>query len=266
MLWYKPAVSAIALQASGIRKTYTKNGRALEILDVPSFAAREGEFISIIGPSGCGKSTLLHIMGGFIGADAGRIEVYGREVSGPGPDRGMMFQEFSLFPWKSVAGNIAWGLEVQGASRATIEETVGRLLDLIGLKDFANHYPAELSGGMKQRTALARVLAFDPKVLLMDEPFGALDSQTRELMQEELTRVWQQTRKTIVFVTHDIEEAVYLGDRVVVLTARPGRIREEVKIDLPRPRGLEIKKSLQCHEYRNYIWDLIRSESRRDAK
>jgi NitT/TauT family transport system ATP-binding protein len=255
-------VSVIALQASGIKKSYAKNGRPLEILDVERFAAREGEFITIIGPSGCGKSTFLHIMGGFIKAEAGRIEVYGREVSDPGPDRGMMFQEFSLFPWKSVAGNIAWGLEVQGLPKQAIEETVGRYLDMIGLSDFRNHYPAELSGGMKQRTALARVLAFDPKVLLMDEPFGALDAQTRELMQEELMRVWERTRKTIVFVTHDIEEAVYLGDRVVVLTARPGRIREEVKIDLPRPRGLEIKKSIQCHEYRNYIWDMIRSESR----
>jgi NitT/TauT family transport system ATP-binding protein len=259
-------VSVIALQASGIKKSYAKNGRPLEILDVERFAAREGEFITIIGPSGCGKSTFLHIMGGFIKAEAGRIEVYGREVSDPGPDRGMMFQEFSLFPWKSVAGNIAWGLEVQGLPRQAIEETVGRYLDMTGLTDFRNHYPAELSGGMKQRAALARVLAFDPKVLLMDEPFGALDAQTRELMQEELMRVWERTRKTIVFVTHDIEEAVYLGDRVVVLTARPGRVREEVKIDLPRPRGLEIKKSIQCHEYRNYIWDLIRSESRRAAK
>ena len=253
-------MSAIALQASGIRKSYAKNGRALAILDVETFAAREGEFITIIGPSGCGKSTLLHIMGGFIPAEAGRIEVYGREAKGPGPDRGMMFQEFSLFPWKTVAGNIAWGLEVQGWEKARIVETVGRYLDMIGLKEFANHYPAELSGGMKQRAALARVLAFDPKVLLMDEPFGALDAQTRETMQEELTRLWERTGKTIVFVTHDIEEAVYLGDRVVVLTARPGRIRQEIRIDLPRPRGLEIKKSIQCHEYRNQIWDLIRSE------
>jgi NitT/TauT family transport system ATP-binding protein len=252
----------IALQASGIRKTFAKNGRPLDILDVDTFAAREGEFISIIGPSGCGKSTFLHIMGGFIPADTGRIEVYGKEVRGPGPDRGMMFQEFSLFPWKTVAGNIAWGLEVQGAPRARIEETVARYLDLTGLAEFRNHYPAELSGGMKQRAALARVLAFDPKVLLMDEPFGALDAQTRETMQEELTRVWERTRKTIVFVTHDIEEAVYLGDRVVVLSARPGRIREEIRIDLARPRSLEIKKSMQCHEYRNTIWDLIRSESR----
>jgi len=259
-------MSVIALEASGIKKRYARNGQALEILDIGDFAAREGEFITIIGPSGCGKSTFLHILGGFIGAEAGRIEVYGKEVHGPGPDRGMMFQEFSLFPWKTVAGNIAWGLEVQGLPRPRIEETVGQYLEMTNLKDFANHYPAELSGGMKQRTALARVLAFDPKVLLMDEPFGALDAQTRETMQEELTRLWERTGKTIVFVTHDIEEAVYLGDRVVVLTARPGRIREEVTIDLPRPRSLEIKKSMQCHEYRNRIWDLIRSESRRAAK
>ena len=255
-------MSAIALQATGVRKSYARNGRSLDILDVASFAAREGEFITIIGPSGCGKSTFLHIMGGFIPAEAGRIEVYGQEVKGPGPDRGMMFQEFSLFPWKTVAGNISWGLEVQGLPRARIEETVGRYLEITGLKDFSNHYPAELSGGMKQRAALARVLAFDPKVLLMDEPFGALDAQTRETMQEELTRLWERTGKTIVFVTHDIEEAVYLGDRVVVLSARPGRIRQEIRIDLPRPRGLEIKKSMQCHEYRNQIWDLIRVESR----
>ena len=259
-------MSRLALEVAGLKKTYRKDGRALDILDVERFGVREGEFISIIGPSGCGKSTFLHIVGGFIPAEAGRIEVYGRTVDGPGPDRGMMFQESALFPWKTVAGNIAWGLEAQGFPRSKIEETVGQYLDMTGLKDFANHYPAELSGGMKQRTALARVLAFDPKVLLMDEPFGALDAQTRESMQEEVTRIWERTGKTIVFVTHDIEEAVYLGDRVVVLTARPGRIREEVKIDLPRPRSLEVKKSMRCHEYRNHIWDLIRSESRREGK
>jgi len=255
-------MSAIALEVSGLRKSYSKSGQVLQILDVERFAAREGEFITIIGPSGCGKSTFLHIMGGFIGADAGAIRVYGSAVTGPGPDRGMMFQEFALFPWKTVAGNVAWGLEAQGAERSHIDQVVAKYLDMTGLAEFRNHYPAELSGGMKQRVALARVLAFDPKVLLMDEPFGALDAQTRETMQEEVTRLWERTRKTIVFVTHDIEEAVYLGDRVVVLSARPGRIREEVKIDLPRPRGLEIKKSMQCHEYRNHVWDMIRSESR----
>ena len=251
-----------ALEASGVVKRYERNGKSLPIVEIAEFAVREGEFITVIGPSGCGKSTFLHIVGGFIPPESGSIRVYGKEVSGPGPDRGMMFQEFALFPWKSVAGNIAWGLEAQGWEKQRIEETVNKSLDMIGLADFRNHYPAELSGGMKQRAALARVLAFDPKVLLMDEPFGALDAQTRETMQEEVTRLWERTRKTIVFVTHDIEEAVFLGDRVIVLSARPGRIREEIRIDLPRPRSLEIKKSLQCHEYRNYIWDLIRSESR----
>jgi len=259
----KAALVKIALEASGVRKVYRKDGREMPVLDVERFAAREGEFITIIGPSGCGKSTFLHIMGGFIPADSGTIRVYGSAVNGPGPDRGMMFQEFALFPWKTVAGNVAWGLEAQGFARAEIDDTVRAYLDLMGLAEFRNHYPAEISGGMKQRVALARVLAFNPKVLLMDEPFGALDAQTREAMQEEVTRIWERTRKTIVFVTHDIEEAVYLGDRVIVLSARPGRIRQEVKIDLPRPRALEIKKSAQCHEYRNNIWDLIREESRR---
>ena len=254
-------MSVIALEAAGVRKVYTKNGQTLEVLNVEQFIVREGEFITVIGPSGCGKSTFLHIVGGFIKAEGGSIRVYGEEVSGPGPDRGMMFQEFALFPWKTVAGNVAWGLEAQGVARQQIEATVGKYLEIMGLADFRNHLPAELSGGMKQRAALARVLAFDPKVLLMDEPFGALDAQTREAMQEELTRLWERTGKTIVFVTHDIEEAVYLGDRVVVLSARPARIREEVCIDLPRPRDLTVKKSVQCLEYRNYIWDLIRSES-----
>ena len=253
----------VALEALGVRKAYSKDGRVLEILDIERFSVAEGEFITVIGPSGCGKSTFLHIMGGFIKADGGGIRVHGTEVSAPGPDRGMVFQEFALFPWKTVAGNVAWGLQAQGFEKNRIDEIVERYLGIMGLADFRNHYPAELSGGMKQRVALARVLAFDPKVLLMDEPFGALDAQTRESMQEELTRLWERTGKTIVFVTHDIDEAVYLGDRVVVLTARPGRIREEIRIDLPRPRALEIKKSVQCHEYRNYIWDLIRSESRR---
>jgi NitT/TauT family transport system ATP-binding protein len=259
-------VSVAALEVSGLRKVYARNGQSLQVVDIAGFSAREGEFITVIGPSGCGKSTFLHIMGGFIPAEDGSIRVYGKAVNGPGPDRGMMFQEFALFPWKTVAGNVAWGLEAQGVGRKEIDDIVRHYLQMMGLWEFREHYPAELSGGMKQRVALARVLAFDPKVLLMDEPFGALDAQTREVMQEELTRLWERTGKTIVFVTHDIDEAVYLGDRVVVLTARPARIREEVKIELPRPRGLDIKKSARCHEYRNYIWDMIRSESRAGAQ
>ena len=255
-----------ALEASGVTKRYERNGSALSIVEIGEFAVREGEFITVIGPSGCGKSTFLHIVGGFIPADHGTIRVYGQPVNGPGPDRGMMFQEFALFPWKTVAGNIAWGLEAQGFSKDEISQVVEKQLAMIGLTDFRNHYPAELSGGMKQRAALARVLAFDPKVLLMDEPFGALDAQTRETMQEELMNLWERTKKTVVFVTHDIDEAVFLADRVVVLTARPARIREEVKIDLPRPRDIEVRKSVRLLEYRNYIWDLIRSESQRAAK
>jgi len=259
-------MTATALEALEVRKTYTKNASTLDILNVERFSVQEGEFVTLIGPSGCGKSTFLHIMGGFIPADSGAIRVYGAEVQGPGPDRGMMFQEFALFPWKTVAGNVAWGLEAQNFPKDKRDEIVARYLELTGLSDFRNHYPAELSGGMKQRAALARVLAFDPKVLLMDEPFGALDAQTREAMQEELMNLWERTKKTVVFVTHDIDEAVFLADRVVVLTARPARIREEVKIDLPRPRDIAVRKSVQLLEYRNYIWDLIRSESQRAAK
>jgi len=257
---------AIALEVEGLGKSYSRNGRSLEILDLDALRVETGEFVSVIGPSGCGKSTFLHILGGFIKPDRGAIRIHGAEVREPGPDRGMMFQEFALFPWRTVAGNVAWALEVQGVPREKVDETVERQLAMIGLSEFRNHYPAELSGGMKQRVALARVLAFDPKVLLMDEPFGALDAQTREAMQEELTRLWERTGKTIVFVTHDIEEAVYLADRVVVLTARPARIKEEVKVALPRPRDITVKKSLACHEYRNHVWDLIRSESERKPR
>jgi NitT/TauT family transport system ATP-binding protein len=259
------ASAALALEVVGLRKTYVKDGRPLPVLDVERFAAGDGEFVTMVGPSGCGKTTFLHIVGGFIPADAGSIRVHGRAVDGPGPDRGMMFQEFALFPWRTVAENVAWGLEAQGVPRAEREAIVSRYLALMDLGEFRHHLPAEISGGMKQRVALARVLAFDPQVLLMDEPFGALDAQTREVMQEELTRLWERTRKTIVFVTHDIDEAVFLGDRVVVLTARPARIKQEVPIGLPRPRDLTVKKSVACLEYRNHVWDLIRSEAASQA-
>jgi len=250
-----------ALEVVGLDKGYEKNGQRVAVLAVERLTVGDGEFVTVVGPSGCGKSTLLHILGGFVTADRGEIRVSGRAVRGPGPDRGMVFQEFALFPWRTVAGNVGWALEVQGVSRSQREAVVDRLLALMSLDDFRHHLPAELSGGMKQRVALARVLAFDPRVLLMDEPFGALDAQTRETMQEELTRLWERTSKTIVFVTHDIEEAVYLGDRVIVLSARPACVREEIRIELPRPRGLEVKKSIACLEYRNYIWDLIRREA-----
>jgi NitT/TauT family transport system ATP-binding protein len=250
-----------ALEVVGLRKTYARDGRTLEVLDLEHLAVADGEFVTIVGPSGCGKSTLLHILGGFVRADAGQIRVHGREVAAPGPDRGMVFQEFALFPWRTVAGNVGWALEVQAMPAAERAAIVDRHLELTGLREFRDHLPGELSGGMKQRVALARVLAFDPEVLLMDEPFGALDAQTRETMQEELTRLWERTGKTILFVTHDIEEAAYLGDRVIVLTARPARIREDVVVDLPRPRDIEVRKSVAFLEWRNHVGDLIRSEA-----
>ncbi|PYM18070.1 MAG: nitrate ABC transporter ATP-binding protein [Candidatus Rokuibacteriota bacterium] len=253
--------STPALEVVGLRKVYARDGRALTVLDIERLAIGDGELVTIVGPSGCGKTTLLHVLGGFVSADSGRIRVHGRDVVRPGPDRGMVFQEFALFPWRTVAGNVGWGLEKRGVSRAEREAVVDRYLDLTGLREFRDHLPAELSGGMKQRVALARVLAFDPEVLLMDEPFGALDAQTRETMQEELLRLWERTGKTIVFVTHDIEEAVYLGDRVVVLTARPARIREDVVVDLPRPRDFAIRKSVAFLDWRNHVWDLVRSEA-----
>jgi NitT/TauT family transport system ATP-binding protein len=253
-------VAAPALEVIGLRKSYARDGRTLEVLDLGRLSVADGEFVTVVGPSGCGKSTLLHILGGFISAEAGAIRVHGREVVGPGPDRGMVFQEFSLFPWRTVSGNVGWGLEVRGARTAERQAVVDRYLQLTGLSEFRDHLPGELSGGMKQRVALARVLAFDPEVLLMDEPFGSLDAQTRETMQEELIRIWERTGKTIFFVTHDIDEAVYLGDRVLVLSARPARVREEVAVALPRPRGVVARKSTAFLECKNRIWDLIREE------
>jgi NitT/TauT family transport system ATP-binding protein len=253
-------VAAPALEVIGLRKSYARDGRTLEVLDLGRLSVADGEFVTVVGPSGCGKSTLLHILGGFIPAEAGAIRVHGRAVVGPGPDRGMVFQEFSLFPWRTVSGNVGWGLEVRGATTAERQAVVDRYLELTGLAEFRDHLPGELSGGMKQRVALARVLAFDPEVLLMDEPFGSLDAQTRETMQEELIRIWERTGKTIFFVTHDIDEAVYLGDRVLVLSARPARVREEVAVALPRPRGVVARKSTAFLECRNHILDLIREE------
>lgn len=196
----------------------------------------EGEFVVIIGPSGCGKSTLLYIIGGFEPASSGTVVVDGRTVTKPGPDRGIVFQEFALYPWKTVQGNVAFGLEARRDARATIKKQTARFIDLVGLGGFEHHYPATLSGGMKQRVAIARTLACDPAVVLMDEPFGALDAQTRSQLTGDVERIWQEERKTFVFVTHDVREAIRLADHVVVLSARPSRIREIVRIDLPRPR------------------------------
>ncbi len=195
-----------------------------------------GQFVCLLGPSGCGKSTLLNAIAGFAPPSDGRITVDSKLVTEPGPDRGMVFQEYALFPWMTVAQNIAFGLEIKGRAKAEIEREVDRLLDVLKLGDFKHRYPKDLSGGMRQRVAIARVLALDSPVMLMDEPFGALDALTRRSLQDELLRIWVELRKTIVFVTHSIEESIYLADRIVVMTYRPGTVKRDVRVDMARPR------------------------------
>jgi NitT/TauT family transport system ATP-binding protein len=197
---------------------------------------RKNEFVSLLGPSGCGKTTLIRIVAGLLPADRGEVVVNGREVTAPGRERCMVFQQFGLLPWRTVMSNVEFGLEIEGTPKEERRQTAEKYLDLVGLKGFENYYPHQISGGMQQRVGIARALSKKPDILLMDEPFGAVDAQTREQLQEELLKIWAQTDTTVVFVTHSIDEAVYLSDRVVVMQARPGRIKEEVAIDLPRPR------------------------------
>jgi NitT/TauT family transport system ATP-binding protein len=225
-----------------------------------SLEVRPREFVALLGPSGCGKSTLLYLVGGFLPTETGRIEVEGKPVTAPGPDRGIVFQHFALFPWKTVRGNILYGLERQGLPRAEREKRAQSFIDLVNLNGFEDSYPSQLSGGMKQRTAIARTLAFDPNILLMDEPFGALDAQTRALMQTELLSIWQRTPKTVIFVTHDVQEAVYLAERVAVMSARPGRIKAIVDIKLGQ-RDPSIFRSKEFVEKVDELWNLVRVEA-----
>jgi len=201
-----------------------------------SLAIRKNEFVSLLGPSGCGKTTLIRIIAGLLTADRGEVLVNSQLVNSPGRDRCMVFQQFGLLPWRTVVSNVEFGLEIDGVPREERRELAGKYLELVGLKGFENYYPHQISGGMQQRVGIARALSKRPEILLMDEPFGAVDAQTREQLQEELLKIWTQTETTVVFVTHSIDEAIYLSDRVVVMQARPGRIKEEVIIDLPRPR------------------------------
>jgi NitT/TauT family transport system ATP-binding protein len=217
---------------------YGGSSPVLALEDV-SLAVAQNEFCVIVGPSGCGKSSLLYLAAGLTEVTSGAIRLDGNEVLEPGPDRGMVFQSYTLFPWLTVRANVEYGLKRKNVPPEKRSEIVAHYLQEVGLAAFANHYPSQLSGGMKQRVAIARALANDPDILLMDEPFGALDSQTRGTMQKLLLRVWERQHKTVLFVTHDIDEAIILGDRVLVMTARPGKIKAEVKVDLPRPRSLE---------------------------
>jgi NitT/TauT family transport system ATP-binding protein len=247
------------IRLNGLTKHFQQAGRTFHALGPIDLQIAEGEFLTVLGPSGCGKTTLLHVLGGFEAPSTGSVEVAGARVTGPGRDRGMVFQEATLLPWKTAMANVAWPLEVAGVSRSASLDRARELLQRVGLSGFEEAYPAELSGGMRQRAALARTLALEPKVLLMDEPFGALDAQTRELMQEELTRLWQSSGLTVVFVTHDIHEAIFLGDRVIVLGKAPGSVIEDCRIELPRPRSAETKSDPKVLSYRAHLWQLIRS-------
>ena len=231
-------VPKVALQ--GISVSYeTSNGTALVALDNIDLKVRAGEFLCIVGPSGCGKSTLLHLIAGVHKPSSGQVLVDDRVVAGPGTDRILIFQELGLFPWLNVGENVEFGMKMKGIGKAERKEKTGHYLRLVHLGQFGDSYTHQLSGGMRQRVALARALATEPDVLLMDEPFAALDAQTRDLLHDELERIWAETGRTIIFVTHNVSEAVRLGDRVVVLTFRPGRVKQEFEIDLPRPRHLE---------------------------
>ena len=244
-----------------IRVSFTQNGAALDAVRGVTLDVKPGEFVSVVGPSGCGKSTLLNIVAGFLKPSAGEARVDGLPISGPGADRGVVFQQYSLFPWLKVRENVEFGLKMQGMGRAERESRARTLLGLAGLLSFENHYPDQLSGGMKQRVGIVRALATGPQVLLMDEPFGALDAQTRVVMQEILTNMWQQLRLSVLFITHDIEESIFLSDKVYVMTARPGRIKAEIPIPLPRPRTAEMTSSPTFMALHRQLEALIREES-----
>ena len=226
------------LEMKNLGKTYSQNGRSIEALRGANLRVRKGEFVCLIGASGCGKSTLLRMAAGFETATQGENLMWGMPISGPGPSRGMVFQDYGLFPWLNVRDNIGFGPRSRGRTRTEARDTVDRFIELVGLRDFADVFPHQLSGGMKQRVAIARVLANDAEVVLMDEPFGALDAMTRERLQDELVSIWSRTDLTVLFVTHSIEEAIFLADRVVVMSPGPGRIAHEHLIALPRPRDI----------------------------
>ena len=238
-----------------------RGGAPTRALEPTALEVADNDFIAILGPSGCGKSTLLRIVAGLETPSGGTVLLDGRPVTGPGPDRGMVFQSYTLFPWLSVRDNVCFGLRERGVARAEQRAIADRYLAQVGLTGFENHSPAQLSGGMQQRTALARALANDPKILLLDEPFGALDHQTRELMQELLLGIWEADRKTVLFVTHDIDEAIFMASRVVVMSARPGRIKCDIPIALPHPPSYRIKTTPAFAAYKERLTEEIRVET-----
>ena len=249
------------IEAKEVELTFAPPNRApVTALDGFNVVVEESEFVSIVGPSGCGKSTFLNVLLGLIPPNSGEMAIHGNPITGPGQDRAMVFQEFGLLPWRTVMSNIELGLELRGVKRDERRATCQGFIDMVGLTGFEYHYPHELSGGMKQRVGLARALVTDPDVLLMDEPFAALDAQTRDIMQAELLRIWHEARKTVLFVTHQIEEAVYLSDRVIVMTKRPGRAKKIIDIPLARPRDYEMRVTQEFNNLKLSIWNELKDE------
>ncbi len=253
------------LLVDGVQLQYRRptDGAEFLALDTVNLSIEHGEFITIVGPSGCGKSSLLLLIQGLIKPSTGRILLNGKVITEPGQDRALVFQEFALLPWRSVLQNVELGLELQGKPARERHEVARKNVELVGLARFEDYFPHQLSGGMRQRVGIARALAVDPEVLLMDEPFGALDAQMRQIMATELLRIWEQDRKTIAFVTHDVDEAIYLADRVVVMSASPGRVMDVIRVDLPRPRDLDLRNSPAFAEYRRQIWQHLEREVRK---
>ncbi|WP_225435403.1 ABC transporter ATP-binding protein [Bacillus aerolatus] len=251
------------VEIDNVTKIYSGNKKNSQVLalDTTSLKIMPNEFITILGPSGCGKSTLLRVVGGLEEQTTGHVYLDGEEVFGPSSNRGMVFQAYSLFPWLTVEENIEFGLKNNGMTAAQRKEVVHTYIELVRLNGFEKHYPKQLSGGMQQRVAIARALANDPEILLLDEPFGALDNQTRTLMQELLLEIWEKSNKTILFITHDVEESIFLANRVIVMTSRPGRIKADIPIDLEHPRPYNIKVSPRFLEYKEQLTELIREES-----
>jgi len=254
-----------ALKIGAVGRVFpgVRGGSPTEALTPVTLDVQENDFISVLGPSGCGKSTLLRIVAGLDTPTSGVVTLDGAAISGPGPDRGMVFQSYTLFPWLTVKDNICFGLREKGVSQARQNDIATKWIDRVGLKGFEDHLPRMLSGGMQQRTAIARALANEPKILLLDEPFGALDNQTRGLMQEMLLGIWESERTTVLFVTHDIEEAVFMANRVVVMSARPGRIKSDISVDLPHPRHYTLKSAPEFQAYRARLTEEIRVEAMR---
>ena len=250
----------IKVKAEDIKKEFpNKSGRAMSVaLGGINLEIRDGEFFAIVGPSGCGKSTFLEIVAGLIKPTSGSIYIDGVRISGPDHNRGIVFQGYALFPWRTVMGNVAYGLEEKGVQGSEIEKICMDYICLVGLSGFENHYPHELSGGMKQRVAIARALAYDPDILLMDEPFAALDAQTREILQDEVLRIWNKTKKTVLFVTHNIEEAVFLADRIAIMSGRPGVIKKIIDVPLSRPRQEEHRLTQDFMRLRHDVGILVR--------